>query len=90
MTKEFALQQVERNCSAIQLYEWTPTTRAYVVNRSRDQLFAGARFTKDQDRSISNRHTFDLTEHRFQRRTIADDLLEPARGVFPLAEPRFF
>src|ERR1700734_563369 len=78
MTKEFTLQQIERNGSAIQPYEGPPAPRAEVMNCVRDQLLAGASFSLNKNRGIRGRDPFHLFEHRFQGRTIADDLLESA------------
>jgi hypothetical protein len=54
---------------AIQLYEWASTTRAEIVNRACDQLFADAGFSLNQNGGIRRRDLFDLFERRFQRRT---------------------
>ena len=78
VAKKLAFQQIQRNGSAIQLYERASAPRADVVNRARDQLLAGAGFSLDQHSGIGGRDAFDLFEHRFQSRTVADDLLESA------------
>src|SRR3984957_20429991 len=92
MAKELTLQQIEWNSSAIQFYEWTATPRACAVNRMRDQLLAGARFSLDKDGGVRRRDPFDLFEHRLQSRTFAYNLpraadnLGRAAAVFTHAE----
>jgi hypothetical protein len=78
MAEKFAFQQIERNRSAIQLYVRASAARANIVNRARDQLFAGAGFTLEKDGRIRWRHPFDVSEDRFQSRTAAYQLLESA------------
>jgi hypothetical protein len=48
------------------------------VNRARDQLFAGAGLSLNQNGGTGGRDTFDLFEHCFQGRTAPYDLLESA------------
>src|ERR1700675_1187932 len=76
VTKEFAFQQIQWNSSAVQSYKRPSDPRADVVDRMRDELLAGAGFAVDQHSRTSGRDPFDLFKHRFQRRAIADDLLE--------------
>jgi len=40
------------------------------VNRVRDQFFAGACFTLDDDGGIGGRNPFDLLKYRFKRRAV--------------------
>jgi hypothetical protein len=44
----------------------------------RNQLFASACLSLDQNCDICRRDTFDLFEQGFQRRTFSDNPLEPA------------
>jgi hypothetical protein len=78
MAKKLALQQIEWNCSTIQFYEGTPAARADVVNRARDQFFAGPCFSMDKNRGIRGRNAFDLLKYRFERSALSYDLLKPA------------
>ena len=70
VTKKLTFQQIQRNGSAIELYERTPVPRAEVVNRARDQLLAGASFSLDKNSGIRRRNAFDLFKRRFQSRTV--------------------
>src|SRR6516164_1895968 len=63
MTKELALQQIYRNGSAIQLHVWTIVARTAVVNRFRDQLLAGARFSLNQHSGAGGCDPFNLLEN---------------------------
>src|ERR1017187_731110 len=78
MAKKFTLQQIQRNGSAIQLYERSSAPWADVVNCARYQLLAGAGFSLDQDGGVGGRNSFDLFEHRFQCRTVSNELFESA------------
>ena len=78
VTKKLTFQQIQRNGSAIQLYERTPASRAEVVNCARDQLLAGACLSLDKNGGIGWRHAFDLFKDRLQSRALAYDLFESA------------
>jgi hypothetical protein len=77
MPKQLTLQQCESDSSATQLYEPTSAPRATAANRLRDQLLAGAGLSLDKNGGICRRDTFNLFEHRSQRRTLAYDLPTP-------------
>jgi hypothetical protein len=87
VTKKLTFQQIQRNGSAIQLYERTPASRAEVVNCARDQLFAGASLSLDKNRGTCRRHPFDLFKHRFQSKAFAYDLLKSAPIVYVFTGP---
>src|SRR6266850_2711770 len=87
MSKELAFQEIERNGSAIQLYEWASAPHTEVVNRARDQLLAGACFSLDQNGGIRWRDLLDLFEHRFQSGTAPYNLLEFARITVLVSGP---
>src|SRR5882757_6210871 len=55
----------------------------------RDELLAGAGFAVNQHSRTGGRDSFDLFKHRFQRRTIADDLLESARVRILITSPQY-
>src|SRR5258708_25050112 len=76
VAEEFALEQVKGNGGTIQPYERASATRTEVVNRMRNQFLAGASFALDNDGRVRGRDALDLLKHRFQRRTVANDLLE--------------
>ena len=81
MAEELAFQQIEGNGGAIQLHEWASAPPADVVNRARDQLFAGACFSLDQHGRIGRRYPLDLIEHDLKRRAITYDLLKSAAAT---------
>src|SRR6202040_1542592 len=56
MAKKLAFQQIERNGSAIQLYEWASAPRTEVVYGVCDQILAGARFSLDKGSGICWSH----------------------------------
>ena len=68
------------------LMKGASAARADVVNRARDQLLARTGFSLDKNGGIRRRDALDLFEHRFQSRTIADELLESARISVLLTE----
>src|ERR1700730_11451215 len=49
-----------------------------------DQLFPGSGLSEDQGGRIGRRHTPDLVEYGFERRTLAYNLLEPALISIPI------
>src|ERR1700693_3889823 len=89
VAKELAFQQIQRNGSTIQPYKRTSAPRADVVDGVCDEFLAGAGFTLDQHSRTGGRDSFDLFKHRFQRRTIADDLLESARVRILITSPQY-
>src|ERR1700691_2417962 len=80
VAKKLAFQEVQRDGGAVQLDERASASRTDIVDRARDQLLARAGFTLDQDSGTCRRHPFDPIEHSFQRRTVANELLEFARA----------
>jgi hypothetical protein len=89
MTKKFTLQKIEGNGSAIQFYERTPEARTQVVDCARDEFLAGACFSFYQNSGIRGCNPFDLFEHRFERGTFADNLLESARVTVLIIRPEW-
>jgi hypothetical protein len=79
VAKKLALEQIEWNGSAIQLYERASTPRAEMVKRARDKLLAGTGFSLDKNGGIRRRDLLNLFEHQFESATVAYDLLESAR-----------
>jgi hypothetical protein len=78
MAKQFAFQQVQRYCGAIHPDERPTITWTSGVNGMRNQLFACACLSLDQNCDIGGRNIFDLFEQRFQRRTVSYNPFEPA------------
>src|SRR5713101_1301619 len=78
VAKEFAFQQVKRDSGAVQFDVRTSTTRADVVNRMRDELLACACLTLNHYSRRRGPHASYLLQHGFQRRTVANNLLERA------------
>jgi len=76
VAEQLAFEQIQRNGRAIHFDEGASASRADVVNGARDQFLAGTRFPLDQYSRICGRHAFDLFEHRFECRAVANDLLE--------------
>ena len=64
VAKELAFQQIKRNRSAIQLYEWPSATRTEIVNRVSNQFFARPGFPQDKHGGISRRHALHLGRAR--------------------------
>jgi hypothetical protein len=79
VAKKLTLQKIQRNGSAIQLYERSSAPRTDVVNCARYQLLSGAGFSLDQDGGVGCRHSLDLFENGFQSRTISYELFKSAR-----------
>jgi hypothetical protein len=90
MAEKLAFQQIERNGGAVHLDERPSAPRADVVNRARDKLLAGARFSLDKNSGIRRGDAFDLFEHRFQRSTLTYDLLESSLITVSITVPDFF
>jgi hypothetical protein len=89
VSEQLALEQIERDGRAIDLDERPAAPRAEVVNRPRNQLLAGTGLAFNEDRSLRGRDPLDLLEHRLERRTRTDDLLEPALVGLPVATAAF-
>src|SRR5439155_22995746 len=90
VSEQLAFEQIERDGRAIQLDERATAPRAQSVNRTRDQLLAGARLAVDEHGRIGRCDALDLFEYQFERLAVADDLLEsPLIGV-PIAVPGSF
>src|ERR1019366_6425283 len=49
VTEQLALDELFRNRGAVDRNEWFLHARRSTVNRARDELFAGAAFTEDQN-----------------------------------------
>src|SRR6185436_5431682 len=76
VAEKFAFQQSGGDRSAVELHERAALARAQFVNGSRNQLFARAGFTADQDGRVGRRDRFDVLEHLAKRLALADDVAE--------------
>src|SRR6266478_7961089 len=63
MTEQFRCNQGSRNCSTIRTDEGTGRSPRSLVNRTSDQLFAGARFTCEQNSGIRRRNLRHARKH---------------------------
>src|ERR1051326_9593576 len=61
---------------SINFNEGALAARAEVVNGASDELFAGAGFAEDQNRSVARRREFNLSERTFDGGAFADNFLE--------------
>src|SRR5215472_11351934 len=76
MPKQFALQQVLRNCSTIDGYKRPGFARTTPVNSSCNEFLTCSALAHDQHRGIRAGHLLDCTEHVFDLRAGANDFLE--------------
>src|SRR5262245_30771807 len=81
MAKQFAFQEPGGNGSAIELDEGAIAPGTQVVQRARDEFFAGARFPADQYGRSSGGNRFDLLQHTAQSRALADNLADVVLGA---------
>jgi hypothetical protein len=61
--KQLALQQIERDCSAVKLHEGASAARAEIVNGMGDQFFPRSSFSQNQHSRISWRYTLHFPEN---------------------------
>ncbi len=73
MPKQFAFDQVFRNCSAVDLDKRLIFAQALRVDGVRHQFFTGAGLTIDQNASVGRRHEPDLLAQCFHRDAVAND-----------------
>src|SRR5580700_1557841 len=90
MPEHLAFEQSGWNGGAIQFHEGSGFTAAEIVNGTRNQLLARARFTINQYRGICRSDNSDLIQHPAQAFAAADDLLELARTAQLVFEVQFF
>ena len=74
MTEELGFDQAGGQRRAVDADEWAVTTRAALVDGSREQFLTGASFTEQKDGAVGIGDGFDLFKCRAQQRTVADDL----------------
>src|SRR5262245_8640426 len=74
--KEFALQQIKGDGSAIQLDERASAACAGIVNGTGDQLLACARLSKDEHGGRGRCYSFHLYQYGLQSTAMADDFFK--------------
>src|SRR3990172_9605290 len=84
--KEFTLQEIGRNCGAIQRDEEFVLTGTEFVNCLSDEFLSGAGLACDEHGAAGRRHLLDQLEHRKHRWRVADHLHEALRPSCLLAE----
>jgi hypothetical protein len=72
VTEELALDEVTRNRCAVDLDQRALTAVAPLVDRPRDELFAGARLALDQHGAVGGGDPIDLLQNAAQRMRIAN------------------
>ena len=80
MTEELAFDQAGGQRRAVDADERTVATRAALVDGAREEFLAGAGFAEQKHGAIGIGDGFDPCECRPQQRTLADDLVDVARG----------
>jgi hypothetical protein len=81
MTEQLALQKVQRNGCAIELYKSAPATLTGGVNGVSNEFFSGTGFPLDEDSRVCGGNLLHLVENRFEDSDIADDPLERTLGL---------
>ena len=76
MSEELALEQALRQRGAVHGNEGAAGTRAEVVNRSGHKLFARARFSLNQNRSIRIGNLLDQPEDLLHRLALANEVVQ--------------
>jgi hypothetical protein len=61
--KQLALQEIERDSSAVKLHEGVPTARAQIVNGVGDQVLPGSSFSQNEHSRISWRYTLHFRKN---------------------------
>src|SRR5205809_2315644 len=75
--EQLAFHQAGGDRPAVHRHEGPFPAAAEAVDAARNQLLAGARFPEDEDARVGRRDLLDLAEHRRERGTPADEVLEP-------------
>jgi hypothetical protein len=78
VAKKLTLEQIERDCGAVELDQRVTAARARIVDRMRDEFLASAGLSLNENGRIRRRNPLGLLQHNSQSRAIAYDLLEPA------------
>jgi hypothetical protein len=78
VAKKLTLEQIERDCGAVELDQRVTAARACIVDRMRDEFLASAGLSLNENSRIRRRNPLGLLQHNSQSRAIAYDLLEPA------------
>jgi hypothetical protein len=86
VAEQLALDQRRRQRRAVDPDERPMAPRTAIVNGPRAELLAGARFADEQHRGVGARDLAHTIQHLPERRTVADEVVEPANGVQLLAQ----
>ena len=73
MPEQLAFDQLFRNRRAVHFDERLIDAGTVLMNRVRNQLFAGTAFSENQDPAVRSRHQTKLLAQRFHRNALADD-----------------
>ena len=76
MPKQFTLQEIERDGSAVKLDEGASTARAQIVNGMGDQFLSCPGFSQNQHSGIGRCDLSHFLQCRLQSRAVADDLFK--------------
>ena len=79
--EQLALDQFPRQTGAVHRHQRLPRPRAELMNRPRDQLFAGATFSGDEHRRLRRRDLAHRLQHLLHGRRFADDIFQPVFSV---------
>ena len=89
VAEQFGLQQIGSECRCVQRNEGFVRTRTVTMQSSRDELFARARFARDQHRHARTRKATDGTEHFLHRRRLTEHFRDAARFRADFLDPFF-
>src|ERR1700722_3496196 len=98
MTKEFALEQVEWNRSAVELDQGLAAAATRIMDRVSDEFLSSASLSQNENGGVSRGDARGLIEDHSESCAVADDLLEPADPsilicnchLFEVRNPRVF
>ena len=81
MAKQFGFEHIRGNRRRADGDEWFARTRAGGVNRARNQLFAGAGLSGEQDINLGRRQSADGAQHLQYRGTAAQQAVALLQGL---------
>jgi hypothetical protein len=85
VTEQLTFQKIERDRSAIKLYESAPTALTCIVNGMCDEFLSRSGFPFDENSRVCGRYLLHLLENSFKSSAIADDPLERTFGLIRLS-----
>src|SRR5690606_10532492 len=77
VAEKLALDEVRRNCAAVDRDKGAIGTRRLLMDRARDELLSRPVVANDQHGGVPGRHLFDEPEDLLHGRRAPDDLLRP-------------